>query len=1031
MYARCPYLLVLLLLLFSNNSNAQNLIINEILSGNTNGITDQYGDGSDWIEIYNSSSEIIALTDYHLSDDSNEPLKWTFPASSIGPNTYLLVFASGNNTIGDELHCNFKLSQQGENILLSNSNGDLIDQLDSMPQQKDISYGHQISGSGILKYFDLPTPLEDNNSTGYNGILKPPLLSHEPGFYAQDIEVAASHEDAEAYFRYTTDGSDPKEESLIYTGALLFENAANNPNIFSEIPTNPSFDYPQTGFNESRANNRGWLSPYEQVNKVNVLKIKAFKDQYIASEAKTASYIINPDSINRYQSPLLSITTEYDNLFDDEMGIYVYGSTGEEGNYSEHGRDWERPVHVAFFEKDGSLAFEQSFGARIHGGGGRHSTLKNIRLYARNEYGKSSLEYKWFHNDNTNEFERFLVRGAGHRPDCSPRDDFADLLLEQQNMDIQHLRHVIVFVNGEYWGLHTIKERFDQKYLSQKYGKKDNDYVILVNGGRLDAGEEGDEDPYANLLDFVESNDMSLEENYDFVQTQIDLDNYLSYFTSEVFMGNVDWIVTNIKFWRYKGLDKRNIQLNGLDGKWRWFMYDFDLTFGGSCKDITPFVNVLDDCFDEELGKYTILARGLKENDQFVYDFVNRMCDHINSNFSKKNFREKLAQIEGEMTPEMLEHIKRWRYPSVATTLEERQYEIPSLDQWDTIMHGLYEYPDERKRKIIDHMTEEFALQDTLQLVLDVNDQFMGNVQVNSILISEALEGVEEELYPWRGTYFKQVPVLLIAQPKLGYRFVEWQENAETNDTLILTFDLGDTLTAIFEEDPDFVFDHALYINEFMAINNETVKDEYNANADWIEIYNPNDQAINLVDFYISDDLEEVFKYQFPRGSQETIIEAKSFMLVWCDARSERGPLHTNFKLNGEGESIVISAPDSSIIDYLSFGLQQEDISYGRQEDGDETWKYFQIPDDPTPGATNNKTGIEELAYGEVMIYPNPVAQGQKLYFTEKVSIEIYNYLGQLVDAKNDIYQLETSSIDPGVYIVKTKLYGNYKLLIQ
>lgn len=1031
MYARFYFVLVLSMWLFVSYSSAQNLIINEILSSNTNGINDEYGKTSDWIEIYNPGSNEIALEGYYLSDNIEDPLKWQFPNRNIEANSYILVFASENNSTETELHCNFKLSQQGESILLSNPGGILIDQMDSVLHYTDISYGHDPSGSGLLKYFSIPTPLSDNDTEGYAGILGPPQLSHESGFYEHSIEVMASHENVEVELRYTLDGSDPNETSLLYPGTLSFENGANHPNIISEIQTNPSFDYPKPGYTESRANNRGWLSPYESINKVNVLKIKAFKEEFLASKTLSATYIINPETIQRYQLPILSITTDVQNFFDDERGIYVYGTEGAEGNYAESGREWERPVHVQFFEGDGSLAFEQNFGARIHGGGGRHSTLKNLRLYAREEYGNSTLEYKWFPNDNTNEYKRFLVRGAGHRPDCTPRDDFASLLLEKQNMDIQHIRHVILFLNGEYWGVHTIKERFDQEYLSQKYGKKAEDYVIMRNRGDLDSGEPGDDEPYLQLLDFVKTNDMSLEESYDFVKTQIDVDNYLNYFSSEVYMGNVDWIVTNIKFWRYKGLDKNSRSLNGLDGKWRWFMFDFDLVFGGSCADVSPYVNVLSLAFDTIYGRATTLAIGLKKNDQFVFDLVNRMCDHMNSNFSKKNFREKLAQIDGELAPEMLEHIRRWRYPSVETTLEERQYELPSLDQWDTIISGLYDYPDQRKRKIIDHLKLEFALQDTLQMVLDVNNRSMGNIQVNSIFISEVLEGVSEEVYPWRGTYFKDVPIQMIAMPKLGFRFVEWMENNEAKDTLILNLQQGDTLTALFEKDPEFIFEEVLFINELMAINTETIKDEYHAYADWIEIYNPNDQAIDLADFYLSDDAEEVFKFQFPRGKQETMIEAYGFKLIWCDGRPERGALHCNFKLNGEGEYIVFSAPDSSLIDSLSFGNQYDDISYGRQEDGDKIWKFFQIPDDPTPGATNNKTAINEFDFSETLLYPNPVIKGRRIFFSHQVTLEIYNYLGQIIYSGANLYQLETSSFERGIYIVRFEDNRSQKLIIK
>ncbi|NPD46178.1 MULTISPECIES: lamin tail domain-containing protein [unclassified Lentimicrobium] len=1031
MISNLRILISLLLSLSFLGVKAQDLVINEVLASNINGITDSYGEQSDWIEIYNNSSTTINLNSYSLSDKNDNPQKWKFPNVNISSHGYLLVFASENATIGNELHCNFKISQEGEYISLYKPSGVLVDRIDSVELRADVSYGHKLDASGNMKFFGLPTPQTSNTSTAYNGFVSDPIVSHESGFYTDDINVSIVHGGSQVFLRYTLDGSVPTPSSPVYNSEIQFSDATSKPNGISLIKTNPSFDYPKPGFTESRANNRGYLNPYSNINKTNVLKVKAFKDGYLPSETLSSTFFIYSEAEEKYSLPVISLTTDAPNFFDDEMGIYVYGTTGELGNYYESGREWERPTLVQYFENDGTLGFEQYLGARIHGGGGRHSTVKNLRMYARSEYGKDEMKYKFFDNSNINKFKRFMIRGPGHRPDCTPRDDFADLLLQNYNMDVQHVQHVILFVNGEYWGIHSIKERFDQKYLSLKYGKKDDDYVILRDSGKLDSGEEGDEAHYDNLLDFVESNNMEEDENYEYVQTQIDIDNYLSYFSSEVYMGNVDWVITNIKFWRYKGFDKSTKSINGLDGRWRWFMFDFDLVFGGSCDDISSNVNVLDDAFDQEHGKATILARGLKENDQFVIDLVNRTCDHMNSNFNQSNFREKLEEIDQSMTPEMLEHVSRWRYPSIATTLNVRQNEIPTLTQWTNVLDDLYNFPKDRKRKIIDHYTEEFNLEDTIHIALNVNDKNMGNIKINSLFVSEALDGVSESVYPWHGTYFEDIPFQLVAMPKLGYRFVEWQETGDTDASLMVDLDEGAVFTALFEEDPDFVFEDAIFINEFMAVNKSTITDEYNANADWIEIYNPNDKQVDLANFYISDDADDAFKYQFPFGTVSTIIEAYGYKLIWCDDRTERGPLHTNFKLSSSGDDILLMAPDSSLIDNITFGAQGEDIAYGREMDGDETWIYFQKPFGPTPNATNNAAAIDELNQVLLKLYPNPVKSGNRVYFQHQVNIQLHNNLGQLLLLKDNVTYLDTDGLESGVYIISSENFGRTKLLVN
>lgn len=862
-------------------------------------------------------------------------------------------------------------------------------------------------------------------------MLSPPELNVESGFYADPVSVTASHSLSGVTFRYTLDGSEPNSFSAIYNSSWEFENIENDENEVSLIPTNPGFNYPVPGYDEDRANSRGWLPPFNLVNKVNILKTKAFKSGYISSETKAASYFINEETADRYQLPVISLMTEPDNFFSDETGIYVYGTTGPEGNYLEHGEEWERKILMQYFNNDGSIAFEQNLGARIHGGGGRHSAIKNLRMYARDDYGKSSLEFPFFSYADVDEFKRFMVRGPGHRPDCTPRDDLADLLLQNLNMDIQHIQPVILLVNGDYWGIHTIKERFDQKYLELKYGKKDDDYVILRNSGTLDSGEEGDELPYENLLEFVSTQNMSNDENYDYVKSQIDIDNYLDYFSAEVFMGNVDWIISNIKFWRYKGFDKQDKNINGLDGKWRWFLYDFDLVFGGSCREITPNVNVLEDAFDPEFGNATKLAIGLKQNQQFVNDFVNRICDRMNTNFSASFFSKQLYNIDSMFTPHMMEHVNRWRYPSTSETLSTRDNEIPTLTQWFTIMEALEEYPKDRKRKIIDHVTEEFDLNDTIHIELDVNDKFMGNIQINSVFISEQTDGAHEMVYPWHGTYFQNIPVRIIAVPQLGYRFIEWEETGEINDTLLVGMNESFKLTALFETDPDFNFDDALYINEFMASNKTTITDEFEAYADWVEIYNPNNIPVDLASFYISDDKTNPYKYQFERGDPATIIPANGFKLIWCDNRTERGVLHTNFNLDASGEDIVLTAPDNSLIDEISFSEQTEDISYGRDKDGEEIWKYFENPVGPTPGATNNNASIKEIDSQDLRIYPNPVKRGENVYFEEKLDIRVFSMMGELVMEQNRTFTLNTNKLQKGIYMLQLNGKSNIKLIVH
>ncbi|RLC59602.1 MAG: hypothetical protein DRI80_12290, partial [Chloroflexota bacterium] len=147
-------------------------------------------------------------------------------------------------------------------------------------------------------------------------------------------------------------------------------------------------------------------------------------------------------------------------------------------------------------------------------------------------------------------------------------------------------------------------------------------------------------------------------------------------------------------------------------------------------------------------------------------------------------------------------------------------------------------------------------------------------------------------------------------------------------------------------------------INEFLVDNESVNQDEAGAYDDWLELYNADAVTVTLEGMYLTDDLSEPTKWQFPAG---TTIPPSGYLLVWCDRDTGQGPLHADFKLNRDGEEIGLFADDAHglvPLDRLVFGPQLEDISYGRLPDGADTWDFI---DPPTPGVSNGdvKRGLK------------------------------------------------------------------------
>ncbi|MDN5322015.1 MAG: hypothetical protein PWQ67_469 [Clostridia bacterium] len=171
-------------------------------------------------------------------------------------------------------------------------------------------------------------------------------------------------------------------------------------------------------------------------------------------------------------------------------------------------------------------------------------------------------------------------------------------------------------------------------------------------------------------------------------------------------------------------------------------------------------------------------------------------------------------------------------------------------------------------------------------------------------------------------------------------------------------------IVIIFLLNPPYLFAQdnklSLRINEFMASNGETIADESGEFSDWIEIINLNNFPVDIGGYYISDHINEPLRWQIPEDfSSLTTIQPGQTLVLWADEKPNLGPLHLNFKLSKDGESITLTSIDKkTIIDKVEFGKQMRDISYGRKPDGIGEWGFFV---DATPNAHNSTQQFNNL----------------------------------------------------------------------
>lgn len=223
------------------------------------------------------------------------------------------------------------------------------------------------------------------------------------------------------------------------------------------------------------------------------------------------------------------------------------------------------------------------------------------------------------------------------------------------------------------------------------------------------------------------------------------------------------------------------------------------------------------------------------------------------------------------------------------------------------------------------------------------------------------------------------------------------------------------------------ISDHALVINEFMAKNEGTVEDpdEKGKFEDWIEIFNTSDTPIDIGGLYVTDDLNDPGRVQIPLGHPElTTVPGKGYLLIWADSDPKQGPLHVNLRLDANsGEDIGLYMQGQAgmvLIDGLSFGRQERDMSSGRSPDGTDLWRTFRLHSDdpPTPGKANGSGAVNQhVVINEIMYHPSTEDDRDEY-------LELHNRTDQPVDlegwefTEGISFKFDDVVMAPGEYLV-------------
>ncbi|HEX8514888.1 MAG TPA: CotH kinase family protein [Bacteroidia bacterium] len=527
-----------------------------------------------------------------------------------------------------------------------------------------------------------------------------PECSMESGFYDTELTVKLGTIPGQRIF-YSLDGSEPSMLSEEYKEPVIILAKNNASNELSLIPTSPR-----------------WKPPISDVFKGTVLRAIAVDEKNNKKSAEVIrTFFIDGKGRSRYSLPVFSITANKKDLFGHNNGIYVLGKNyGDKNqyakknirldlpwweypsNYLEKGDDSERPVNIDFIEKD-AKGFTASAGIRIHGNATRGFAQKSLRVSFRAKYGQEALVYPLF-KGSVKRIQSFVLRNSGNDWDKTMfRDGFMQSLMKKSNLDIQEYRPSIVFINGEYWGIHNIRERFDEDYLVNKYLVSKDSICILEMSGLLAYGKKEDEKTFKKLLDFIKTRDLSDKNNYEYICSKLDLESFCDFLIANIYFCNSDWPNNNVKFWRYKSESGGSSNIK--DGKWRWMLYDTDWGFGYNNLS-TPDNNLLEKA--RTTGSVGILFNGLLQNNEFKEKFIDRFQEHLNTTFYPPHVISLIDEMQQELAPEMQEHINRWRV-------------IGSYRQWMSNVEVLRDYARKRPAFQIKQLNDFFDLPEGKRLL--------------------------------------------------------------------------------------------------------------------------------------------------------------------------------------------------------------------------------------------------------------------------------------------------------------------------
>jgi hypothetical protein len=511
------------------------------------------------------------------------------------------------------------------------------------------------------------------------------------------------------------------------------------------------------------------------IGKTTTLRAKAFAAGQVSSKITTHTYLFNMP----HTFPIVAVSFKPDDFFDPTKGIYP--------NYL---LDLEVPAHLELFENGRDTAsLDQDLGTVIQGKASATLPQKSLEFRPKTAYGLTNLPYKIFPNLPYTSYKRMVIRNSGQDWNNTMfRDDYvtslhADLtdlggVLKKPEIYSSASRPSVVYYNGQYWGIHSLKERMKSTFVEQHFNLKGSEYDMVENEFKT---LNGDSTVWIKFQTYLGSGiNFSENANYDSLKAKIDIQNFMDIMAFNVFVDHEDWPANN----------NRRFLAKAVGSKWKWISWDYDFTMGmfqatGGFNTGDPSPTALRRLIDPTYQFFnnapwaTLLFRKCMENAQFRRDFSNRLADMMNTIFKPARLNQRLTNYQNLYADEIVRHSDRWGNPN-AIIFPQNIAKIKNFND----NRAAYVY-----REVDSLLTDVTGIAD---VHLNVSPIGAGKLQFSTLNLGNL------DL-PYLGKYFTGIDIPVVATATPGYVFSRWSDaSLPAVNTINVRLTESKTLIAIF-----------------------------------------------------------------------------------------------------------------------------------------------------------------------------------------------------------------------------------------